>query len=190
MVERRTRRVEPGRPRIPEPMGLGMSHLSEDHDRHSHCPRPPLVIDELFQRLMTLSNQLESAIKLSSSVQAHHATAQNIISTLESEVVSLETHQISGDSCGASTSRTRTHIVSHTNAVQLGKVSRGAVQKWASECERLAFAHEWEDKVKTVEMNLGTTTAKCESGLASLGLVAASSSRLSCCSKTTIEFWE
>lgn len=30
--ERRTRRVELGRPRTPEPIGLGMSHLSEDDD--------------------------------------------------------------------------------------------------------------------------------------------------------------
>jgi hypothetical protein len=36
--------------RLPEPMGLGMSHLSED--------------DELFQHLATLSNQLELAIEL------------------------------------------------------------------------------------------------------------------------------
>ena len=38
-----------------------------------------------------------------------------------------------------------------------------------SELERLAFVREeWEDKVKTVEMNLGSTATKFELGLASL----------------------
>jgi hypothetical protein len=51
--ERRTRRAEPGRPRTPEPMGLGMTHLSDDEDRRLNSPRPSSVIDELFERLTT-----------------------------------------------------------------------------------------------------------------------------------------
>jgi hypothetical protein len=120
--------VELGRPRTSEPMGLGMSHLPEDDDRRSHSQGPPSAIDELLQHLTTLSNQLESAVELWSSVQAQHATAQNTISALESKVVSLETRQISGGSCSASSS-TRTHIilVSHTNCCPTGKSqSRGS----------------------------------------------------------------
>jgi len=54
--ERRVRGVELGRPRTPEPMSLGMPHLSEEDDRHLHSPKPPSVINQLFQRLATLSN--------------------------------------------------------------------------------------------------------------------------------------
>ena len=40
-------------------------------------------------------------------------------------------------------------------------------EEWASERERLASAcHEWESKVKSVEMNLGTAAAKFDAGLA------------------------
>jgi hypothetical protein len=64
--ERRTRTAQLGRPRTPEPMGLGMTHLSDDEDRRSNSPRLPSVIDELSERLMTLSSKLESPVKLSS----------------------------------------------------------------------------------------------------------------------------
>jgi hypothetical protein len=60
--EERTRRVELGRPRTPEPMSLGMTHsLDEEDMAPSSSPRQS-VIDELFQRLVTLSTQLESAM--------------------------------------------------------------------------------------------------------------------------------
>jgi len=63
----------------PKPMSLWMSHLSEDDNRRLNSPKPPLVIDELSQSLTTLSNQLESAVELSSSLPAQHAAAQNTI---------------------------------------------------------------------------------------------------------------
>ena len=92
--ERRRRRVELGRPRTPEPMGLGMTHLpledDEDPYRESNPSRSPSVIDQLFERLTILSNHLESAVKLSGSLQAQHAAAQSTISTLESKVITLE----------------------------------------------------------------------------------------------------
>jgi len=88
--ERRTRRAELGRPRTPEPMSLGMTH-DEDMPRSSSSSRPSSsVMDELFQCLASLSNQLESAIELSSLLQAQHAAAQSMISVLECKVSSLE----------------------------------------------------------------------------------------------------
>jgi hypothetical protein len=64
--ERRTRRAELGR------------------------PGPPSVVDELFERLTTLSSKLQSAVELSSLFQAQHAAAQSTISALESKGTSLE----------------------------------------------------------------------------------------------------
>jgi|ERR1700691_38373 hypothetical protein len=71
-------------------MGLGMTHPSDDENRRLNSPRPRSVIDELFERLTTLSNRLESAVELSNSFQAQHAAAQSTISALESKVTSLE----------------------------------------------------------------------------------------------------
>jgi hypothetical protein len=67
-----------------------MTHLSDDEDQWLGSPRPPSVIDELLERLTTLSSELESAVGLSSSFQAQHAAAQSTISALESKVTSLE----------------------------------------------------------------------------------------------------
>jgi hypothetical protein len=39
------------------------------------------VIDQLFERLTSLSNLFESAVELSSSLQAQHITAQSTIFT-------------------------------------------------------------------------------------------------------------
>jgi cell division septation protein DedD len=50
----------------------------------------PTVIEQLFERLNSLSTQLESAVELFSSLQAQHAAAQGTISALESKVTALE----------------------------------------------------------------------------------------------------
>jgi hypothetical protein len=63
-------RVELGRLRTPEPMGLGITHLSDEEDTCSRSPRSPSVIDKLFQRLTTPSSKLGSAVELLSSLQA------------------------------------------------------------------------------------------------------------------------
>lgn len=93
--ERRRRRAELGRPRTPEPMGLGMMHLPLEDDEDPRRVSSPLgsqsVIDQLFERLITsISNQLESAVELSSSLRAQHTAAQSTISPLESKVTALE----------------------------------------------------------------------------------------------------
>jgi hypothetical protein len=94
-------------------MGLGMTYIpfgiedDEDLPPHPHRqqqPSPPVpaptaaptpaasttVIDTLLERLTTLSNQLESAVELSSSLQAQHAAAQCTILVFEEKVSSLE----------------------------------------------------------------------------------------------------
>lgn len=68
--ERRSRRAELARPRAPEPNGI---------DNHS-------VINQLFESLNTITNQLQSTVELSSSLQAPHAVAQDTISNFESQV--------------------------------------------------------------------------------------------------------
>ena len=105
--ERRRRREELGRPRTPEPTGMGMSEDDEDqeHDQFrkqqvtdlrpsSPTPPPaaaPAVPDELTERLNALAKQLEIALELSRSLEAQHATAQSTITVLEAKVASLET---------------------------------------------------------------------------------------------------
>ena len=74
-------------------MTLGMRHLPlEDDDelRRWSGPIPSAVLDQLLERLTTLSNQLESAVALSSNLQAQHAAAQTTISAPESKVTALE----------------------------------------------------------------------------------------------------
>ncbi|KAI0826980.1 hypothetical protein BC628DRAFT_1434503 [Trametes gibbosa] len=107
--ERRRRRDELGRPRTPEPTGIGMSededYQEHDQDRYrkqsvvdlharSRSPQPPAsaaIPDELIERLNALSKQLEMALEVSRSLEVQHASAQSTISVLEAKVASLET---------------------------------------------------------------------------------------------------
>jgi hypothetical protein len=78
--EERRRRVKLGRPRIPETMGLWMIHLPMEDDeelRRRSSPRSYSVINQLFQRLTTLSTWLESIVELSSTLQAQHTTPES-----------------------------------------------------------------------------------------------------------------
>jgi hypothetical protein len=171
--ESRTRRVELGRPRTPEPMSLGMTHDEEDIARSS-SPRQS-VIDELFQRLTSLSTQLESAIELSSSLQAQHAAAQSTISVLESKVSSLESlvqqSQAPPPPAPPHPDSLITQMLEDWKKSVEGQWS-SVREEWASERERLASAREeWESKVKSVETNLSTTAAKFDAGLTSLAVL-------------------
>ncbi|OSX56096.1 hypothetical protein POSPLADRAFT_1062972 [Postia placenta MAD-698-R-SB12] len=95
--------------RSPEPTGMGMSDDDYDHDhdrsryepqQRTRSPSPPPaatpapipagVPNNISERLMTLSKQLESALELSRSLEAQHSVAQSTISLLESKVASLE----------------------------------------------------------------------------------------------------
>jgi hypothetical protein len=86
--EERSQIAELARPRTPEPIGLGMTQIPLEDDeeprRQSSPPPTHSVIDQLFEHLSTLSNQLESAVELSSLLQAQHATVQSTIFALES----------------------------------------------------------------------------------------------------------
>lgn len=75
---------------------LGIIEDDEEPRRNrERSTSPPALtnagIDELTTRLHALSNQLESALAFSSTLQAEHTVAQSTISALEDEVSQLET---------------------------------------------------------------------------------------------------
>ncbi|KAJ3785861.1 hypothetical protein GGU10DRAFT_312210 [Lentinula aff. detonsa] len=84
---------EVGRPRTPEPSHLGMN-VSRSQTLNSPVKSVQTlsnsIVDELTTRLTTLSAQLESALALSSTLQAQHSAAQSTISALENKVEALE----------------------------------------------------------------------------------------------------
>ena len=86
---------------MPEPMGLGMTHEAHEEPRRWSGPWPYSVIDQVFERITTLSSQLKSAVDLSSTLQAQHVAAQSTLSALESKVTALEelVHAQSQASC-------------------------------------------------------------------------------------------
>jgi hypothetical protein len=99
--DRAQRRAELGRPRTPEPTNMGMSRnlarstslrspLSESSTSSSPASPPNPSINELTNRLTLLSTQLESALAMSSTLQAQHAAAQSTIVALEDKVKRLE----------------------------------------------------------------------------------------------------
>ncbi|TFK86123.1 hypothetical protein K466DRAFT_600587 [Polyporus arcularius HHB13444] len=104
--ERRRRREELGRPRTPEPTGMGIPEDDYEQEHHrfrkpavsEHRPRPvspsppasSAIPDDFTDRLNALAKQLEMALELSRSLEAQHASAQSTISVLEAKVASLE----------------------------------------------------------------------------------------------------
>ncbi|KAK7018655.1 hypothetical protein VNI00_018341 [Paramarasmius palmivorus] len=106
--ERRLRREELGRPRTPEPTGLGMHvkinglhHSGETRNRSSTLTgrssahqngisSHSAIIEELSARLTSFASQLESALELSKGLQKDHQEAQEIIRSLEQKVEGLE----------------------------------------------------------------------------------------------------
>jgi hypothetical protein len=207
---RRQRREELGRPRTPEPTGLGMSE--EDYEPHQtrllSAPRrrslspesrekSPSVIDELTTRLSTLSDQLESALVLSSTLQAQHAAAQDTITALEGKVSALESlvhatqaqtaaqglahDQTVREAAAAAAAAAVAAIPSKDDTREsftqmLNEWKKGVEGQWSSvqeewtqERERLSRAREeWESKFKAVELGLGSAVAKVDAGLASI----------------------
>lgn len=99
--ERRRRREELGRPRTPEPTGMGMVEDDEDSpDTKRKCrSSSPLqqphdiasaAIDGLAERLSALSGRIDTAVEFNNSLQAQHTAAQTAISHLQSKIVTLE----------------------------------------------------------------------------------------------------
>ena len=142
--------------------------------------RSPSVVDQLFERLTTLSNQLESAVELSRSLQAQHAAAQSTISVLESKVIAQEGLIKSSPSPIESTCPTLaepaaspppspsfqpdslTQMLNEWKQTVEGQWS-SVCEEWASERERLASAREeWETKVRPTMTSLRATTRGVE----------------------------
>jgi hypothetical protein len=88
--ERRRQRVKFRRPRTPKPTSLRMTHEDDEEPRRWSSPWPYSVTDQVFERLATLSSQLESVVELSNTLQAQQAAVQSTISALESKVTALE----------------------------------------------------------------------------------------------------
>ncbi|KII83701.1 hypothetical protein PLICRDRAFT_437332 [Plicaturopsis crispa FD-325 SS-3] len=149
--DRRMTRVALGRPRTPEPSGMGM-HTPEEEDNR---PPSPSVVDELTQRLTTLASQLESALELSSTLQAQHAAAQTTISALESKVNALETLVHAPPPPPVEPEKTERESLAEMLAEWKTSVEGqwGVVrEEWSAERERLARAREeWAGKVETLE---------------------------------------
>ena len=99
--ERRRCREELGRPRTPEPTGMGMVEDDEDspNTKRRHRSSSPLqqshdaasaAIDELAERLSALGGRIDSAVEFNNSLQAQHTAAQTTISQLQSKIAALE----------------------------------------------------------------------------------------------------
>lgn len=171
-VEEEQQPQELGRPRTPEPSHLGMS------TSRSKALNSPLkhsqglsssVVDELTTRLTTLSAQLESALALSSTLQAQHSTAQSTISALESKVEALEslvTATLSAQQrqpAVTTEEQTAPQRAEHESLISMVVEWKKSVEgqwsnvqeEWNQERERLNRAREeWESKVRLVDDGL------------------------------------
>ena len=137
--------------------------------------RSPSVIDQLFEQLTTLSNQLKSVVELSSSLQAQHATAQSTISALESKVIALEGLVKSSPlpielTCPtlaepAASLPPSPSLQPNSLTQMLNEWKQTVKGQWSS------VHKEWETKVKAVETSLGTAASKFNAGLASLAVL-------------------
>lgn len=159
--DRRRTREDLGRPRTPEPSGMGMR--DDDYElRHRsapHRPQSPVLsaaVDDLTQRLTTLATQLESALELSNSLQTQHTAAQTTISALETKIEALEalvSKQIQSPAAAEPEPERESLTEMLTEWKKSVDGQWGTVrEEWSTERERLARAREeWESKVKSVE---------------------------------------
>ena len=99
--ERRRRREELGRPRTPEPTGMGMVEDDDEspNTKRRHRPSSPpqqshdaasAAIDELAERLSALGGRIDTAVEFNNSLQAQHTAAQTTILQLQSKIAALE----------------------------------------------------------------------------------------------------
>ncbi|KAL4253671.1 Centrosomal and Immune Signaling Modulator [Abortiporus biennis] len=204
--ERRRRRDELGRPRTPEPTGMGIAEDDDEHetdlshtqdDSHLRPPSPstsstsavPNIPDDLLHRLNALTVQLETALELSRSLEAQHATAQSTISQLESKVTTLESlvqttqsqvqvqsevqrklveeveAQKEASTSALSVSEERQSLTAMLNEWKKGVEGQwsGVREEWAEERERLHRAkEEFESRVQNMEDKITKTAAKIE----------------------------
>lgn len=192
--DRRRRRDELGRPRTPEPTGMGMdddeSPSAKRRLRSSARDRdvPSAALDELAERLSTLSCRIDTAVEFNASLQAQHSEAQTTISLLQSKISVLEdmveATQLQLQQQSAAQEAAQAEILkavrepprdaereSLTEMLNEWKKSVegqwGAVQEeWSQERERLNKAREeWEARAKSLETGFD---AKVNASVASI----------------------
>lgn len=193
--DRRRRREELGRPRTPEPTGMGMDDDDSPNTKRRHRPSSApnhdaesVALDELAERLSALSGRIDSAVEFNSSLQAQHAAAQTTISLLQSKITTLEemvqATQLQLQQQNAAQEAAQAEILkavreppgdtereSLTAMLNEWKKSVegqwSAVQEeWSQERERLNKAREeWENRAKSLEMGFD---AKVNASVASI----------------------
>lgn len=193
--DRRRRREELGRPRTPEPTGMGMDDDDSPNTKRRHRPSSTpnhdaesVALDELAERLSALSGRIDSAVEFNSSLQAQHAAAQTTISLLQSKITTLEemvqATQLQLQQQNAAQEAAQAEILkavreppgdtereSLTAMLNEWKKSVegqwSAVQEeWSQERERLNKAREeWENRAKSLEMGFD---AKVNASVASI----------------------
>lgn len=193
--DRRRRREELGRPRTPEPTGMGMDDEESPNTKRRHRPAgtpnrdaESVVLDELAERLSALSGRIDSAVEFNNSLQAQHAATQTTISLLQSKIVTLEEmvqatqSQLQQQNAAQEAAQAeilkavrepprdeeRESLTAMLNEWKKGVEGQwSAVQEeWSQERERLNKAREeWETRAKTLEMGFD---AKVNASVASI----------------------
>lgn len=193
--DRRRRREELGRPRTPEPTGMGMDDEESPNTKRRHRPSgtpnrdaESVVLDELAERLSALSGRIDSAVEFNNSLQAQHAATQTTISLLQSKIATLEEmvqatqSQLLQQNAAQEAAQAeilkavqepprdaeRESLTAMLNEWKKGVEGQwSAVQEeWSQERERLNKAREeWEDRAKTLEMGFD---AKVNASVASI----------------------
>lgn len=193
--DRRRRRDELGRPRTPEPTGMGMDDEESPNTKRRHRPAgtpnrdaESVVLDELAERLSALSGRIDSAVEFNNSLQAQHAATQTTISLLQSKIVTLEEmvqatqSQLQQQNAAQEAAQAeilkavrepprdeeRESLTAMLNEWKKGVEGQwSAVQEeWSQERERLNKAREeWETRAKTLEMGFD---AKVNASVASI----------------------
>ncbi|KAI6132396.1 hypothetical protein EV401DRAFT_1917556 [Pisolithus croceorrhizus] len=193
--DRRRRREELGRPRTPEPTGMGMDDDESPNTKRRHRPSgtpnhdaESVVLDELTERLSALSGRIDSAVEFNNSLQAQHAATQTTISLLQSKIATLEEmvqatqSQLQQQNAAQEAAQAeilkavrepprdaeRESLTAMLNEWKKGVEGQwSAVQEeWSQERERLNKAREeWENRAKTLEMGFD---AKVNASVASI----------------------
>lgn len=95
--DRRRHREEIGRPRTPEPTGMGIDDdESPKAKRRDHSPgslgpyAASAILDKLAERLSVLSERIDTAVESNNSLQAQHAATHTTIALLQSKISSIE----------------------------------------------------------------------------------------------------
>ncbi|EIN08947.1 hypothetical protein PUNSTDRAFT_52392 [Punctularia strigosozonata HHB-11173 SS5] len=192
-VEEQRRRL--GRPRTPEPSGLGMDDDHEESGERGRSkafgrlagPTSPssskATAADHADRLEALAAQLESALEMSRNLQSQHAAAQSTIRELESKVGTLESlvRESLARQSGAPTPATPASVPDAVDArpkeglTEILSEWKKSVEvqwadvreEWGSERERLRKAREeWEARLQAVEQGVDGVAKKVEDGLA------------------------